>query len=290
MKLVTVATKSEKYYPYLKLSAERYGHELITLGWGQKWKGFSWRFQLITEYLKTCKEDELICIIDGYDVLVLEGPKEIEEKFNKICNGNKSKVIISKNTYTDNIISKITILMGDYLSFKEVDGYFLCAGTYIGRASEILKMYSIICKRNECYDNTDDQVLLQKYALENKGSYIIDKNNEIFLVLADPFNGIVNRESNIEINNESLYYKNTKISILHAPVNTDIDNIILNLGYDTSLYRADMSDRYNYIWNSFIHFIPMFFFNNILFIFMFSCKVINLKTINVLRQRIDLYK
>jgi hypothetical protein len=55
---VTVATHSERYFPYLKLSAEKYGHHLVILGWGQKWQGLTWKFQPMKEYLKSIPKDE----------------------------------------------------------------------------------------------------------------------------------------------------------------------------------------------------------------------------------------
>ena len=36
MKLVTVATRSERYFPFLLESCERHGAKLEVLGWGQK--------------------------------------------------------------------------------------------------------------------------------------------------------------------------------------------------------------------------------------------------------------
>lgn len=50
--IVTVATESKYYFPYLVESCKKYGKELEVLGYGEKWKGFNWRFKLMIEYLK----------------------------------------------------------------------------------------------------------------------------------------------------------------------------------------------------------------------------------------------
>ena len=42
--IVTVATHSDYYFPYLKESFKKNGKELTVLGYGEKWKGFNWRF------------------------------------------------------------------------------------------------------------------------------------------------------------------------------------------------------------------------------------------------------
>ena len=199
MKLVTVATNNNRYYPYLKLSAERYGHELITLGWGQKWQGFTWRFKLIREYLKTCQDNDIICIIDGYDVLILEGPTEIENKFKKICGKDKSKVLISKETFTQNNISSEIHRSSHYIAFTKCKDYYICAGTYIGYAKTLTNMYIEICNKYDCADNADDQILIQSYCNDTESSFNIDINNEIFLVLGDSLHGLSNGTNNIKI-------------------------------------------------------------------------------------------
>ena len=40
VKLVTVATHSESYFPWLKESCVRYNTNLEILGWGEKWQGY----------------------------------------------------------------------------------------------------------------------------------------------------------------------------------------------------------------------------------------------------------
>jgi len=51
--IVTVATESKYYFPYLVQSCERNGIKLKVLGYGEKWLGFNWRLRKMIEYLKT---------------------------------------------------------------------------------------------------------------------------------------------------------------------------------------------------------------------------------------------
>ena len=67
--IVTVATESKYYFPYLVESCRKYGKELEVLGYGEKWKGFNWRFKLMIEYLKNLNPSHIVCFIDGYDVI-----------------------------------------------------------------------------------------------------------------------------------------------------------------------------------------------------------------------------
>ena len=100
VKLITVATHYEGYLKWLEASCKRYNVNLIKLGWGEKWKDFAWRFDLVLNYLEIIiKQDpyELIIFIDGYDVLLLKSLDDIEQVFNQITKYTNKKIIISSN-------------------------------------------------------------------------------------------------------------------------------------------------------------------------------------------------
>ena len=61
MKLISIATHSDFYFPFLKKSCKRYDSELIVLGLGQPWPGFSFKSKLIKEYLQEMNDNEIIC-------------------------------------------------------------------------------------------------------------------------------------------------------------------------------------------------------------------------------------
>jgi hypothetical protein len=44
MKIITVATNSKYYFPYLKESIKRNGGELVVLGYNEEWTGFSLKY------------------------------------------------------------------------------------------------------------------------------------------------------------------------------------------------------------------------------------------------------
>jgi hypothetical protein len=67
--IVTVATESKYYFPYLVESCKKHGLNLEVLGFGEKWTGFNMRFRLMTDYLKQLPENDIVCFVDGYDVL-----------------------------------------------------------------------------------------------------------------------------------------------------------------------------------------------------------------------------
>ena len=284
MKLVTVATHSERYYPYLKLSAKAHGHDLITLGWGEKWKGFGWKFQLMRDYLNSLKSDELICFIDGYDVIVLQSPDTIESNYREITNGDKSSVVISTEVSADQIVN----YWATFFSYK-CKGYLVNTGTYIGYSSVLIEIFNDMCTIFECKSDSDDQILLQKYCIQNEDKFVIDNDMKIFLVVPLLTDKLTSGKHDIEIKDKTLHYKKSRPCILHAPAYTDIDDIIVGLGYDGTIFQGRNEDKTTYRINFIKHFIKeiyyrYFIFINILLVILFifilqKFNIINIKSI-----------
>jgi uncharacterized LabA/DUF88 family protein len=75
--LVTVATHKDGYFDYLVESCKRNGKDVKVLGYEEKWQGFNWRFTLILDYLKKLNKNDIVCVIDGYDVLCTRNLNEL---------------------------------------------------------------------------------------------------------------------------------------------------------------------------------------------------------------------
>lgn len=82
--IVTVATESQYYFPYLVESCERHGQKLEVLGFDEKWQGFNWRFKKMISYLKTLPKNDIVCFVDGYDVICCRNLKEMPNMFLEI--------------------------------------------------------------------------------------------------------------------------------------------------------------------------------------------------------------
>src|SRR5579883_3020052 len=95
MKILTVATNEEGYYQALK---ESINFEFVTLGMNMEWKGLTMKIDLIRDYINLCKDDEIIIIVDGYDVICLESREEIERRFLLL----KSDIVFGVNIFIDN--------------------------------------------------------------------------------------------------------------------------------------------------------------------------------------------
>ena len=224
IRLVTVATHIEGYLPWLKQSCDRFNVKLIILGFNQEWLGFSWRFKLMIDYLKTIDPNDLVIFIDAYDVILLRPLDEIEIYFNNIIKITNTKIIISEDLNI-NSINEINarILFGTCKNVR------ICAGLYMGRSIDILNIISIIYQNIQNKD--DDQILFTSYCNKYPENIYIDTDNIFFLSRSYQLKNIL-EDKNIKINNNILTYMNSQPFFIHGNANTYMHDVILKLGYN----------------------------------------------------------
>ena len=92
--IITVATDPKYYFPYLVDSCKKNGKELEVLGMGEKWEGFNWKFKKMIDYLNTLPRDDIVCFVDGYDVLCTRNLDGLIPLFKKIRQREKCKMIV----------------------------------------------------------------------------------------------------------------------------------------------------------------------------------------------------
>jgi len=237
--IVTVATESKYYFPYLVESCRRYGKELEILGFGQKWKGFNWRFKLMIEYLETLQSNDIVCVVDGYDVICTRNLNELKNMFLKVRNEKKCKIIVGYDNLDHcNYSNKFIVKM----FFGSCNNISLNAGTYIGYVKDLLEIIQNMQSIND-NESADDQVLLTKYCNLQTSLFYIDKQNEIFLTIPKPLHEI----DDIVILNNNIFYNNKYPFFLHGPGGTYLDNVIKKLGYE---YNVEINKliKYKYNW------------------------------------------
>lgn len=227
VKLVTVATHSECYFPWLQESCKRYNTNLEILGWGEKWQGYTWKFTLMLNYLKTLDPEELVCFVDGYDVLLLRPLDEIQSYYENINKISKKKIIIGIDLFDNELYKSIVNFY-----FSSCNNFNINSGVYIGKAKDL---FEIISTAKGSSDNkADDQVIITKYCCANSDIFYIDKDSTFIL----NFNNTdeIGNNPNIKIkknnNNFSLSYKNAKPFFVHGPGNTEMFYLLKKLNYN----------------------------------------------------------
>lgn len=231
MKLVTVATHSDGYFPWLIQSCKRYNADLTVLGWGQKWQGFSWRFTLMIDFLKSLPPNEIVCFIDAYDVILLKPLKEIEKRFIKIHNETKCKMVVAQQLHSTQIVK-----WGDNITFGTCQERNVNAGTYIGYAKDLIQTLSDIYNLYPQY-SSDDQKSLAEYCNKFPQNIYIDKTNNIFYTFIDLISATRKKLLKSISKHDSC--------ILHAPGTTNITDELKQLNYTFTQEQEKLLNNYH---------------------------------------------
>ena len=222
MRFVTVATEDQGYFRYLLKSCKRHDIRLDVLGWGQKWRGFNWRTQLLLEYLKRLPRNEIVCVIDAYDVIILEDALKIEVRFRDLCTKYHSNIIVGSENPLNSFV-----LFSARLVFGACKGQLPNAGTYIGEARHLLEMLGKF-RQVSVKDDADDQKIMTDVCEKHPSIMHIDVKNELFMTVNSSF-----KEVRPKVIDERIVLDDgLKPCLLHANGNTRIDGALRDLGYD----------------------------------------------------------
>jgi len=219
--IVTVATESKYYFPYLKESCKRHGKELEVLGFGEKWRGFNMKFKLMIDYLKKLPENDIVCFVDGYDVLCVRELNDLKSEFIRLKNNHNCKIIVGEDKFQFEFCKYfITILFG------KCNDKHINSGTYIGYSKDILDILQQI-NNEHMEDNKDDQKILIEYCQKNTNDIHIDSLSELFFTKFMFLQEI----NNLVINDNKIFFDNQKPFFIHANGGGFLDDIIIKLGY-----------------------------------------------------------
>ena len=231
MKVITVATEKSGYYYSLEESALKFNYDFILLGYGMEWKGFGWRLHLIMNYLKTLHSDEVIMVVDAYDVILLRNSKDLLNEFISM----NASFICGSFRKLDGILG---VLQEQEFGFSKkilpLPYNNICAGTWISTVSKALNIYE-----NPNYQidyNEDDQILLNKI-FDDEGIICVtpDTNFQIFCTV---FPSILTR--NIRDIDKIIVTKDKKLKcgvtntepyVIHGLANTHLSHLLQELGF-----------------------------------------------------------
>jgi len=176
LKILTVLTHHNGYSKLLESHFINNNIEYKFLGFGEKWKGWTWRMNLLKNELQNIDETKyVVAIIDSFDVIMLDDEKTLLEKYKKI---NKD-IIISVNT-----VIKDSNQIVYYLTCKLLNRLYN-GGIYIGNPKKINELFDKVRHRyysNSKYKNTDsadikfdDEIELNKFIDDKINKKYIEK-------------------------------------------------------------------------------------------------------------------
>ena len=258
LKNIVVATEKKGYYDVLEQSCKRHNVELIPLGLGQKWTGFTMRFKLWHEYLKTLNEEEIVMINDAYDVVILENSDVIIDKFESF---NKNIVFCAQDSLS------IRLTFPKCKIFENT----ICMGNIIGYVKYLKEMVELLFKYEYLWEkyNSDDQVILQHicnleidFFKKNVG---IDTDRKLFFATVTEdyiYNMIFKDIYGLYMKNNKLYTKNnTTPSILHLASDVNGEKYLKYLNYENIPIKK-LSNVPIYKQDQAISMLKLIFYNN----------------------------
>jgi hypothetical protein len=178
--IVTVATHNEGYLPVLEHQLKKTNINYKILGYGQKWNGWMWRTTLLIDYLKTHKPDDVVMVIDGYDVLLVGNEKDIMDKYKSFKTDIVFGVHFTKSQQYSAIVRYITHPIGKSY-FNTTDEHMKNGGSFMGKAKSLINMYERIIEYSKKTGITDDQTALNNIFL-NDIDHKLDVCSEIFWI------------------------------------------------------------------------------------------------------------
>ena len=220
MKVLTVATEKRGYFYALEESCRRHGYDLVVLGLGQEWKGFSMKFQLIVDYLKNTDPNETIVVVDGYDTIMLQPSSILRQKINHLP---PDKVLFGKEQ------SNWHLFFQYGKTIKE--NVYINSGIYIGRVKSIRRLLENLCVENKCNKSLEDQNMVNSYYKQTKDDKIIIDTNSAIIFNFEPDSNffttrpIIKKEDIAVQRNQILFYGKIGPCILHGKRNTDMDHV-----------------------------------------------------------------
>jgi len=212
--IVTVATKPGGYLKWLEESCIINGTKLLVLGMGAEWKGYITKYLLMNDFLKTIPEDDIVCFVDAYDVLMVQHIDKLKEKFLNITEKTNCKIICAIDPGDKEFLSR--------WSFDVSDGNKLInSGTYIGYSKELKVFYNwTLDKYHNDNSLVDDQLLLNTYYKLFKNNIIIDNQQQFFLCEKTAFHEIKEKDDYV---------------FLHRCANVDMVLTLVSYNYNISI-------------------------------------------------------
>jgi len=232
--IVTISTDQKFYYPFLVESCLRNGKELTTLGMGEKWEGYNWKFKKMIEFLDKIPDNDIVCFVDGYDVICLRDLNEMKTEFIRLKKLHQCKIIVGTDRSNYFLKSLQTFFFGKCKNEN------LNSGTYIGYAKDLKNIIREIYYLNPI-NNADDQVLMTQYCNQHPNDIYLDSDNTLFLTLIYPMQEIDNK---INIVNKRIYYNNRQPFFLHANGCGYLNNILINLDYSPKEHIKNDLNKY----------------------------------------------
>jgi len=220
--IVTVATEYKVgYLPNLDKSCRDNNIDFTILGIGKRWEGFMMKFKLMSEFLETKKDTDIVIFIDGYDVLLLHC-KDIISRFREF----KKPIVFSIDDREDDNI------FVDYIKRRMFGNSPVNAGGYIGYVWALKRLFDEIKSRCDFNNEGEDDQKCIAEMVNTKYkpfSNLVTMDNRMVIFRTLPVH-LISSCSDV-----TKYIKDDP-NFVHGPANTDMSSIVEKYHLQTSIY------------------------------------------------------
>lgn len=233
MLVISLATSKTKDFLEFLHTLKKFKYEYKIVGMNQKWKGLKMKIDYYLRELKELPLNKLVLICDSYDILFLQGPKALEDKYRTKANG---KVVIGLENQTDTLCSFIPICDADVIKKCNIknpyhsDFKYINSGFILGPVHILLDIFKHM-KQN--IDNIyDDQQGLYLWVSDHCDQCYFDYNID-FVFNHMPIT-LISKQVNTKLENGT---GKIKVRDRSYPIVVHMPGQYLDVGYRSEKYR-----------------------------------------------------
>ncbi len=178
--VVSYANRETSGSRNLRQSLELHNYDYKFLGEGEKWEGFMTKINAYLRFVTNADPEELVVLVDAYDVLAVGGPDELLRKWNSRL--DKRPILFSSEINSG--INNCTPLNAYWGDVQRPTNSFLNSGFIMGQAKDLKIALQYAVDSHE----KDDQYAMCKFADRHPDVVELDtENNIIGTMLYDVF-------------------------------------------------------------------------------------------------------
>lgn len=150
--LVGISTQRKEELDDFIACAKKYEHTPVILGLGQKWQGFKTKIGLVHKYVSSLPRDDLVAVVDVYDLLVQSRPRDFVQLFTDRAASQGKDLVLGVGDEFGMPLTNVRKCSGIEARYFKSRFKFVNGGFVFGRAHFMTEMYDFML-RNVSHDD-----------------------------------------------------------------------------------------------------------------------------------------
>ena len=225
MRFMTLATHSDGYLPWLQRACTRYGVTLQILGDGRHWEGYQTKTLATAAALRAIPPDELVCVIDAYDVMLVRDPTTSLERDFAACG---AAILVACETHGAGWSGPLMRAVMEF-GWGRCHRHLVNSGMVMGRTRDLRPFYRALADRAPSA-SADDQRELVRLCNARPEAVVVDCTGA-FCAHVMRWWGSILDEPGLAVARGDVSFHGQRPYLVHGFGNTDMDELIQALGY-----------------------------------------------------------